>query len=43
MTAVMRIETINFANDGLLGYAVVNRRQSLYEITKLPEGERMAA
>lgn len=31
------------ANEGLLGYAVVNRRQSLYEITKLPESERMAA
>ena len=31
------------ANDGLLGYAVVNRRQSLYEITKLPEDERIAA
>ena len=25
--------------DGLLGYAVVNRRQSLYEITKLTEAE----
>ena len=29
--------------DGLLGYAVVSRRQSLYEITAMPEAARKEA